>query len=94
MGSVYAKSVSVYAYLLAVTSDTLELYCSVDLSEQSIIGTTSNVFTCVDMSTSLANEDIAGNYCLTVSSLDTKSLGLGITAVLGRTHTFFVSEIL
>ena len=46
----------------------------------------------VDVRTSLANQDVACQNELTVASLDTKAFGLTVTAVLGRTHTFFMSE--
>ena len=37
-------------------------------------------------------KDISGLHELSVRSLGSKSLGLGISAVLGRTYTLFMSE--
>ena len=38
------------------------------------------------------NKNVACEYELTVSTLNTKTLGLTVTTVLGRTHTFFMGE--
>ena len=84
----------VNANLLLISAEALELYSSINQSEQSVNRTLSYVVASVDMSASLSNEHDACGYYLHVSALNAKSLGLGITAVLGRTHTFFMSEIL
>ena len=41
---------------------------------------------------SLSDNDIAGNDCLTVSLLYAKALGLTVTAVLRRTDTLLMSK--
>ena len=40
------------------------------------------------MSASLADQDVAGQNELTVGTLDTEALGLGIAAVLGGANAF------
>ena len=84
----------VNANLLLISAEALELYSSINQSEQSVIRTLAYVVASVDMCASLSNENATCGYYLQVSALNAKSLGLGITAVLGRTHTFFMSEIL
>ncbi len=49
-----------------------------------------NLFDSIDID--FSRDDIAGENGLTVCLLNAKSLGLGITAVLGRTNTLLVSE--
>ena len=44
------------------------------------------------MRATLANQNVAGQNVLTIRTLGTQALGLGITAVLGGAHTFFVGE--
>ena len=88
------KLVSVYANLLSVTTETLELNLAVYESEQSIVRTDTYIVTCVNVCTTLSNQDVACENVLTVSTLNAKSLGLGITAVLCGTCTLFMSEIL
>jgi hypothetical protein len=46
----------------------------------------------MDLSTALSDKNIAGENGLSVAFLRTKSLGLGLTAVLGRTHSLLMSE--
>jgi hypothetical protein len=41
---------------------------------------------------SLSDDDIAGDNLLTVRLLYAKALRFAVTAVLGRTDTFFVSK--
>ena len=87
-------SLGVNRNLLAVLAQSLKLYYAVSLSEKRIVRALAYVLARVDVSSSLTNEDVAGQYELTVSSLDAESLGFGISAVLGRTHTFLMSEML
>jgi hypothetical protein len=70
----------------------LELNLTVNQSEQSIIGTTADVNAGMNVGSSLTNDDIAGGYSLSVSGLNAKALGFAVTAVLGGTDTFFMSE--
>ena len=74
---------SVNAYLFTVFAHALELNLTVDKSEKSIILTSANVVTGMDVCTSLLYEDVTGKNELTVSALNTKSLGLRVTAVTG-----------
>jgi hypothetical protein len=84
--------VGVNAYTSSAVCDMLKLNFSVDESEQSVILAAANVYAGMDVSASLTNNDVAGDYMLTVSSLNAKSLGLAVTTVLGRTYTFFMSK--
>ena len=80
------------ADLLAVAAQTLELDLAVDQGEEGIVRTLTDVFTGMDVGTALTDEDVARENGLPVGSLHAKTLGFGITAVLGRAHTFFMSE--
>ena len=60
--------------------------------EQGVVGATAHVGTGVDMRATLANQNVAGQNVLTIRTLGTQALGLGITAILGGAHTFFVGE--
>ena len=86
------ESVGVNAYLSSSVGDVLELYLTVDQSKQSVIGATANIVAGMDVGSSLTDDDIAGKYALTVSGLYAQALGFAVTAVLGRTDTFFVSK--
>ena len=44
------------------------------------------------MSASLTNQDVAGQYELTIGTLHTQPLGFGITAVLGGTNTLLMRK--
>lgn len=83
---------SVNANSLAITANSLELDLAVNLSKQGVIRSDSDVLAGMDVSSSLANENVSGEYKLAVSSLYAKTLGLGITTVLGRTDSLFMSE--
>ena len=70
----------------------LKLNSTVNKSEKSIIRTDTNVHTGMNLGSALSNDDVTGDNCLSVSLLNAKALGLGITAVLGRTNTLLMSE--
>ena len=70
----------------------LELYLSVDKIEKGIVSSASHVVTGMDLGAALTNENVTCGNRLTVCLLYAKSLGLGVTAVLGRTNTFFMSK--
>ena len=78
--------------LLTVLAQTLETDNAVGLGKQSMVGTHTDVGTGMDVGAALANQNVAGENELTVSALGAKALGLGVTAVLGGAHTFFMSE--
>ena len=82
----------VHANLLAVGAHALELHLAVDEGEQGIIGAAAHVGAGMDLGAALLDQDVAGQHELTIGALDTQALGLGITAVLGGAHTFFVGE--
>ena len=46
----------------------------------------------MDVGAALANQNVAGQNELTISALGAKTLGLGITAVLGGTNALLVGE--
>ena len=78
--------------LLAVTAETLETNNAGNLCKKGVIGTNADIYARMDVSAALANQNVACRYNLTISTLNAKSLGLGITAVLGRTYALFMSE--
>ena len=78
--------------LLLVAAQTLELDTSVHQGVQSIILADADVGTGMDPGAALTVKNVTGLHDLTVRSLGAKTLGLGITAVLGRTDTLFMSE--
>jgi len=84
--------VSVYANLLLVFGLCLKLDLTVDQSVDGVILTETNIVTGPDGSATLTNDDVACDNGLTVSLLDTKSLGLTVAAVLGGTYTLFMGE--
>ena len=61
-------------------------------SEQGIVAADAAVGAGMDVGAALANKNVASQNELTVSALGAKALGLGITAVLGGAHTFFMGE--
>ncbi len=86
------RSVSVYAYLLLSAYLMLKFNSSVDKSEECVILTDTDIVTGMDGCSSLSYEDVAGQYCLTVSSLYAEALGFTVTAVLCRTDTLLMSK--
>ena len=83
---------SVDKALTAILALALELDGTVNQSEQGVILADTNVDTGMDVGTSLANQNVAGQNKLPVSTLDAQALCLGITAVLGGTAALVVSE--
>ena len=79
----------IYAYLSLVSSYTFESHTAVRQSEKSIIFADAYIRARMQMRASLANQNVAGQNELTVSTLGAKALGLGITTVLRATYTFF-----
>ena len=71
-----------------VLTQTLEANNALNLCEQGVVLTAANIHTRVDLGAALANQDVACRYGLTVCTLYTQSLGLGIKTVLGRTTPF------
>ena len=67
--------------------------CAVFESEKRVVAAHTYIFTGVDFCAALTNEDVAGKYILTVSSLYAEALGLAVAAVLGGTHTFFMCHL-
>lgn len=78
--------------LLTILAQPLEAHNAVRLGEQGVVGADAHVLTGVDVGAALTDQDIAGQNVLSVGALGTKALGLGITAVLGGAHTFFMGE--
>ena len=83
---------SVNGALPAILTHTLELDSTVDQSEQGVVLADTNIGAGMDVGASLANQNVAGQNELTISTLAAQSLGLGITAVLGGTAALVVSE--
>ena len=83
---------SVNGALPTVLAHALKLDGAVNQGEQGIILADTNVGAGMDVGASLANQDVASQNELTVSTLAAQTLGLGITAVLGGTAALVVSE--
>ena len=78
--------------LLAVSAESLKLENAVACSKESIVSALADVCAGMHLCTSLTDKNVACEDKLTVASLDAETLGLGISAVLGGAHTFFMSE--
>ena len=84
--------VLIHGNLFTVTAKSLELDSAVGQSEQSIVAAAANIGTGMDLRAALLDEDVASQNILTVSTLYAKALRLGITAILSRADTFFMSN--
>ena len=80
------------ADLFAVLADALEFYDAVDKSKKGVVGADTDVVAGMDLGSALSHKDIARKHELTVGSLRAETLGLGITTVFGRAHTFFMCK--
>jgi hypothetical protein len=70
----------------------LETNHTVSECEKGIVLTATYVLSGVDMSSALSDKNISCDNALTVSLFRTKTLGLGVTAVLGGTNALLMSE--
>ena len=86
------NSVGVNAYALSAARDVLEFDLTVNKSKKGIVCSDSDIVAGMNVSSSLANEDISCRYSLTVGTLYAEALGLTVASVLGRTDTFFVCK--
>ena len=77
---------------LAVTANALEMNAAINQSVQGVIAADADALTRMDVGAALTDQNVAGQNKLTVAALNAEALGLGITAVLGGAHTFFVGE--
>jgi hypothetical protein len=77
---------------LAILADTLISEDTVLECEQRIVAADADIDTGMDAGSALSVQDVAGLDKLSVCSLGTKSLGIGVTAVLGGAHSFMVCE--
>ena len=80
------------ADFLAGLAKAFKLHFAVNEREQRIVGTLADVVARMDVGTALLDKNVAGKHELTVGTFHTESLGFGITAVTGGTHTFFMRE--
>ena len=78
--------------LFAVLAHSLESEDTVAGRKERIVAALADIGAGMDLGTSLTNQYVAREDELTVASLDAKTLGFGISAVLGGAHTFFMSE--
>ena len=85
---------SVNGALTTILALALETDSAVNQSEQSVIAADTDIDTGMDVSASLANQNVAGQNKLTVSTLNAQALSLRVTAVLGGTAALVVSEVL
>ena len=78
--------------LFLISSFSFISYDTVYQCKQSIISAASYIHARMNLCSTLSVEDVAGFYKLSVSSLRTQSLRLGITSVLCRTNSLFMSK--
>ena len=88
----FVHNLRIYRNLLLVSALPLETYYTIYQSKQGIVSSAADIYAGMDLGAALSVKDIAGQYELSVSSLGTQTLGLGIPAVLGGTYTFLMSE--
>jgi hypothetical protein len=86
------RSCRVYRSNLLILTLTLETKNTIAGCKKGIISTLHDILTRMNPGSALTINDIAGLYELAVCSLGTKTLGLGITSVLGGTHSLLMSE--
>ena len=67
---------------------------AIDEREQRVVAADADALTRMDVGAALADQNVAGQNELTVAALDAEALGLGITAVLGRTYAFLCAIVL
>ena len=77
---------------LLAACDVLELDGTVNESKQGIILADADIVAGMYGSTSLADDDIACLYSLTVGILNAETLCFAVTTVLGRADALLVSE--
>ena len=69
---------------------TTETDDTVNLGIDGVVTTDANVFARMEFGTVLAYDDAAGGHYLAVVCFGAQALGIGVTAVVGRTGTFFM----
>lgn len=80
------------ADLLVRLALTLELDDAVNLGVQGIVIADADVVAGMDYGTTLANQNVAGEYELTIGALNAQTLRGRVTAVTRATHTFFMGK--
>ena len=80
------------ADFLAGLAKAFKLHFAVHKREERVVGTLADVVARMDVGAALLDKNIAGKHGLTVCAFHAESLGFGITAVTGGTHTFFMRE--
>ena len=78
---------------LAFLAQAFELNGTVNKCEQGIILALADIGAGMNLRTALANENVPCQNELTIRTLGAETLGLAVAAVLGRTHTFFMSHL-
>ena len=58
--------------------------------KQGVIAAAAHSLTRMNVGAALTDQNVAGQHELTIAALDAETLGLGITAVLGRAYAFFM----
>ena len=80
------------AYLFAIPADTLKTNLAVNQGKQRIVRTTANILSRMDVSAALANQNVACENELTISTLGAKTLRLRVTTVLGGAAALLMSK--
>lgn len=82
----------IHADLFLAFAHFLKAYDAVRQSEERIVASLADVRAGMDLRTSLANQNVAGEHALTIAAFRTETFCLAVTTVMGRTRTFFMSE--
>ena len=71
-----------------------KLHRAIDLGKQGVVTTHADIVAGMELRAALTNDDAAGIDCSVTKNLHTKTLGLGITTVAGRTAALFMCHFL
>jgi hypothetical protein len=70
----------------------LEFNFAVNEREKGVVSATTDIETGVELGSALADDDGAGGYNLAAVGFDAAVLGIAVSAVAGRTGTFFMGH--
>ena len=80
------------AIALVATGALREFHGALAQCEQGIVFATADGLAGMEVGTTLANDDVAGDDVLATEALHAKSLGMRVAAVTGGAKTFFMSH--
>lgn len=83
---------AVNADSLLAACDVLELYNTVDKSEEGVVSADADIVAGMNCGSSLSDDYVAGLYSLSVGLLNAETLCFAVASVLGRTNALLMSE--